>query len=370
MHILVTGGAGFIGSFLVDSLIKEGHQVRILDNIEPQVHGLGLPKYLNSQAEFFRGDVKNEEDVKKSLKDVDSIVHFGAMVGVGQSMYQIRRYVDTNIGGTAQLLDTLVNSEHNVKKLIVAASMSSYGEGSYNCESCGIVSPPLRSESQMKSNIWELNCPSCNKILKPIPTPESKTQDINSVYALTKKDQEEMVLNVGKTYGIPSVALRFFNVFGPRQSLSNPYTGVGAIFMSRIKNNNSPLIFEDGGQSRDFISVHDIVQANKLSLEKSSANYQVFNVGSGNQVSIKQVADKIIQIQNKSLVPQVTKQFRKGDVRHCFADISKIQSRLGFEPKVSFDEGMRELVKWSENETAEDKVDIATQELKARGLLD
>jgi len=368
--ILVTGGAGFIGSFLVGKLIEDGHEVRIFDNLEEQVHQGKTPDYLNERAEFIKGDVCNYEELKKAIEDVEVISHQAAMVGVGQSQYQPKRYVDVNIGGTANLLDILVNSEHDVKKLIISSSMSIYGEGAYQCESCGEVSPELRSEEQMSSHDWEVHCPTCEKILKPIPTTEEKKLQSNSIYAITKKNQEEMCLNIGKSYGIPAVALRYFNVFGPRQSLSNPYTGVVAIFLSRIKNNNPPLIFEDGLQSRDFISVHDIVDANLLAMESNSADYEYFNVGAGRQMTILQIAEILARLQNSDVRPEMVGKFRKGDVRHCFADISKIKSKLGFEPGVEFDQGLHELMEWSSGVEAEDNVEQATEELREKGLID
>ncbi|HZX44990.1 MAG TPA: NAD-dependent epimerase/dehydratase family protein [Candidatus Nanoarchaeia archaeon] len=367
--ILVTGGAGFIGSFIVDKLIEQGNDVRIFDSLEPQVHGDKMPDYLDPKAEFIRGDVNDAGALKDAVSDMDVVFHMAALVGVGQSMYQIKRYVEANTLGTSNLLDILVNSEHDVKKLVVASSMSTYGEGSYECENCGEVHPPLRPESQMQKNDWELHCPVCDKHCKPIPTKESKTQEVNSIYAITKKDQEDMVLNIGKTYGIPSVALRFFNVYGPRQSLSNPYTGVAAIFMSRIKNANPPIIFEDGNQSRDFISVHDIADANILAMKHQSADYEVFNVGTGNKISILEVAETISRLYKKSIMPKLAYKFRKGDVRHCFADISKIRDKIGFDPKVSFSAGMGELIDWAGSVDAVDRVDDATDELQKKGLL-
>ncbi len=368
--ILVTGGAGFIGSFIVDRLIEEGHDVRIFDNLEPQVHQGKTPGYLNEKAEFIKGDVSNYDELKKAVEDVDIIFHEAARVGVGQSQYQPKRYVDVNIGGTANLLDILVNSEHDVKKLIVASSMSIYGEGAYQCENCGDVSPSIRSDEQMSGQEWELHCPVCGEKIMPIPTTEEKKLQSNSIYAITKKDQEEMCLNIGKTYGIPSVALRYFNVFGPRQSLSNPYTGVVAIFLSRIKNNNPPLIFEDGLQSRDFISVHDIVSANILAMKSSAADYDYFNVGAGRQITILEIAEILAKLQNSDVKPRIIGKFRKGDVRHCFADISKIKSKLGFSPEVGFEDGIRELMEWSAGVEADDRVDEATDELRKKGLLD
>jgi len=367
-RILVTGGAGFIGSFIVDELVKEGHSVRIFDNIEPQVHTKGMPDYLNKDVEFIKGDILDYDKLKKAVSDIDIIFHQSAMVGVGQSMYQVKRYMDVNTGGTANLLDILVNAEHDVKKLLVASSMSTYGEGAYECDDCGIISPSLRPEAQMKSGDFEIHCPKCKKPCKPLPTPESKNQECNSIYAITKKDQEEMCLLTGKAYGIPSVALRYFNVYGPRQSLSNPYTGVAAIFMSRIKNNNPPIVFEDGNQSRDFVSVHDIAQANLLAMKSKAADYEVLNVGSGSQVTILQVAETIAKLYNSDVKPKITGQFRKGDVRHCFADISKIKDKLGYNSKVAFEQGMKELNEWSKTQEAVDESDKATQELRDKGL--
>lgn len=367
-RVLVTGGAGFIGSFIVDELLKKKHSVRIFDSLASQVHLGKMPDYLNKDAEFIKGDVTDYNSLKEALKDIDVVFHKAAVVGVGQSMYKIAHYVKDNTYGTAVLLDILANEEHNVKKLIVASSMSTYGEGAYKCEKCGIVSPQLREEEQMQKHQWELRCPQCKSQLKPIPTPESKSQDSNSIYALTKKEQEHMCLMVGKSYGIPTVALRYFNVYGPRQSLNNPYTGVAAIFISRIKNGHQPVIYEDGMQTRDFVSVHDVVQANMLAMENNAADYEVFNVGKGDTVTIKEVAQILARLYGKDINPDISLNFRKGDVRHCIADISKIKNKLEYSPKIKFEDGMKELMQWSAKQKATDKFDIATQELEKHGL--
>jgi len=367
--ILVTGGAGFIGSFLVDELVKQGHHVRIFDNLEPQVHQGGVPNYMNKNAEFIRGDVLDYAALKKATEDIEIIFHQAARVGVGQSMYLVKGYVGVNTLGTANLLDILVNTNNNVKKLVVASSMSTYGEGSYKCDDCSIVYPKLRAEQQLQKRDWEMRCPKCNKTVQPIPTKEEKTQDTTSVYAITKKDQEDMCLNIGRSYGIPTVALRYFNVYGPRQSLSNPYTGVAAIFQSRLKNNNPPVIYEDGLQTRDFVSVRDVVAANILSMKNSVADYEALNVGTGKPVNIKQIAELLAKLMKKKINPRITNQFRKGDIRHCFADISKIKNKLDFEPKVKFTDGIKELVKWSSGEAAADRFEQATQELKNKNLI-
>jgi dTDP-L-rhamnose 4-epimerase len=369
MKVLVTGGAGFIGSFIVDKLVSEGHEVRIFDNLDEQVHSGKKPDYLNKKAEFVKGDVTDYKKFSKVISDVDVVFHEAAAVGVGQSMYQVKHYVNVNTLGTANLLDILVNQKHDVKKVIVAASMSSYGEGAYSCENCGIVRPDLRPEEQMEAKDWEPKCPKCKSELKPIGTAENQRQICNSIYAITKKDQEDMLMNIGKTYGIPCVALRYFNVYGPRQSLSNPYTGVAAIFLSRIKNNNAPVVYEDGNQTRDFISVHDIADANIECMKNSNADYNVFNVGTGIPLKIKGIAETLAKLLDVDVKPLVTNKFRKGDIRHCYADISKIKSKLGWHPKVSFEEGMKELIEWSKKVKAEDKFQEAASQLKEKGLI-
>jgi len=370
MKILVTGGAGFIASFLVDELVKKGHSVRIFDSLDPQVHiGGRKPDYLNVNAEFIHGDVRDYDALKSATKDMEVVFHEAAAVGVGQSQYKIKHYVDVNTGGTANLLDILVNTKNKVKKLVVAASMSSYGEGYYNCKKCGRVTVELRTEEQMAKCDWELNCPHCKGKVTPMPTDETKPLASNSIYAITKKDQEEMCLNIGKAYKIPTVALRYFNAYGPRQSLSNPYTGVAAIFMSRIKNDNTPVVYEDGMQSRDFVSVHDIVSANILAMEKDEANYEMFNVGFGKPIAIKDIALVLAKLYGKDIKPEISNKFRQGDVRYCYSDITKIKTKLGFEPKVSFEDGMKELIAWARTAKAEDKFEEAAQELKKRGLV-
>jgi dTDP-L-rhamnose 4-epimerase len=369
MKILVTGGAGFIGSHLVDALVDRGHEVIIYDNFEPQVHKTE-PEYLNRNARLIRADVRDKDRLKNALMDAEIIFHHAAMVGVGQSMYQVEKYVDVNTFATAKLLDILVNEEHGVKKVIIASSMSIYGEGAYQCDECGMVYPALRSSEQLGERLWEMTCPDCGKEVKPVPTNETKPLLPTSIYAITKKDQEEMSLMVGRAYGIPTVALRYFNVYGPRQSLNNPYTGVCAIFSSRIKNKNPPLIFEDGLQSRDFVSVHDIVEANILAMQSSNANYEVFNVGTGKVINILEIAQTLVKLYNENLNLEITNKFRAGDIRHCFADISKIKNKLGYEPRIDFVEGMDELVEWGKKEEAMDTFEIAHEELKLRRLVE
>lgn len=367
MMILVTGGAGFIGSFIVDELVKRGHDVMVFDNLDSQVHpNSKLPEYFNKKARFIEGDVRDYDILKKAVLDTDIIFHEASSIGVGQSQYEIKKYIDVNIGGIANLLNILVNEKHRVKKLLVAASMSSYGEGKYECNRCGIVRPELRTEDSVD---WEPKCQNCKDNIKPVPTDEDARQNCNSIYALTKKTQEDMCLMIGKTYGIPTVSLRYFNVYGPRQSLSNPYTGVAAIFMSRIKNNHRPVIYEDGLQTRDFISVHDVVMANIMAMESPEADYKIFNVGTGKPLTIRSIAETLAKLYGKDIKPDITNKFRKGDVRHCYADISNIKKSIGWEPKVSFEDGMRELIEWSKTAEAVDKFEEAVAELKEKGLV-
>ena len=372
-RVLITGGAGFIGSHLCDTLIEKGYKVTVFDSLDRQVHPGGkIPDYLNKKANFVKGDVRNYNKFKDVLVSNDYIFHFAASVGVGQSQYKISKYVDTNISGTANLLDILVNARHKIKKVIIAASMSSYGEGMSKCERCGIFKPELRniSENEIKeSEFWEIKCPECENLAVPIPTDEISPLKANSIYAITKKEQEEMSMLIGKTYGIPVVSLRFFNVFGPRQSLSNPYTGVTAIFLSRIKNNNPPVIFEDGLQTRDFIWVGDVVKANILAMESEKANYEIFNVGSGKPVSILEIAKLLIELSGKSIEPVVTYKFRKGDVRHCFADSKKIRRLLGFKIDISLEKGLAMLLNWGKQVEARDGFEKALTELKGKKLV-
>ncbi len=369
-NILVTGGAGFIGSHIVDALIEQGHQVRVFDELVPQVHGENAvrPAYLHPEAEFIKGDVCDRDALRRALQDIEIVFHEAAEVGVGQSMYEIERYVRANTYGTSILLDLLVNEKHSVRKLIVASSMSIYGEGAYHCAGCGPVFPQLRSPEQLAAQDWEMRCPHCGSTVEPKATSENKPLHPTSIYAISKMDQELMCLNVGLAYKLPTVALRYFNTYGPRQALSNPYTGVAAIFSSRLLNSNSPLIFEDGLQSRDFIHVSDIVQANLLVMENEAADFQVFNVGTGRRLTILDVAHTLAHGLNLEIAPEIVGQFRAGDIRHCYADISKARDLLGFEPRVRFEDGRADLVNWVRQQESVDLVEQARAELDTRGL--
>jgi len=371
-HVLVTGGAGYIGSHLVDSLVARDYRVTVLDNLEPQVHRSGTwPSYANPDVEYVRGDVRDRGVFEPLVLATDAVVHFGAAVSVGQSMYQVDRYVDVNTRGTALLLDILVNAKHKVQKVLVASSIGVYGEGAYRCTDHGAVAPTIRSAEQLAAHDWEQRCPICREHVVSVPTPEDKALYRDNIYSMTKYHQEEMVLLIGKTYGIPAVAPRFFNVYGPRQSLSNPYAGVAAIWLSRLLNDKQPVVFEDGGQLRDFVSIHDVVDCLVLMLETSGADFLPVNVGSGDTVTILDIARLLNRILGKSIEPQVTRQGRLFDIRHNTADITRARTALGFAPKVSLEQGFSELVEWARTtpDVAVDFFDKALDELKEKGLL-
>ena len=366
-HVLITGGAGFIGAHLAGRLLAEGHRVRVLDSLLPQVHGDagGRPEYLTDEAELVVGDVRDPEVVRKALHGIDRVVHLTARVGVGQSMYEIVDYTSVNGVGTAVLLQELL--DHPVEKLVVASSMSVYGEGLY-VRADGTPCPPVdRTRADLQAGRWEPVGPE-GEALTPVATPETKVPSLSSVYALSKYDQERLCLLFGDAYQVPTVALRFFNVYGPYQALSNPYTGVLAIFASRLLNDRSPLIFEDGEQRRDFVSVHDVARACSLALGSDRAAGQVLNVGSGESITVNEIGARLGRILGKEIEPQVTGKYRVGDIRHCFADISRAAEVLGYRPEVAMDDGMSELASWLEGQVAVDSVDAATSELAARGL--
>ena len=369
-RVLVTGGAGFVGSHLVDALLARGDAVRILDNLDPQVHGPArrVPAWVPAEAELMVGDVRDAEAVRRSLRGVDTVYHLAAAVGVAQSMYQVADYTAVNTQGTANLLQALVDHRGEVERLVVASSMSIYGEGRYTRPDGREPRVSARSPEQLRRHEWEL-ADVDGVELTPAATDEAKPLDATSIYALTKADQEKMVLLIGGAYGIPSVALRFFNIYGPRQALSNPYTGVAAIFSSRLLNGQAPLIFEDGGQRRDFVSVHDIVAALLLAAGEDAAVGKAFNVGSGQPVSVREVAETLARVLGREIEPEVTGKYRVGDIRNCWADISLAREVLGYEPAVSFERGMEELVGWlQEQERPESAVEAHAAELAARGL--
>lgn len=367
-RILITGGAGFIGSHLADALLQRGDHVRVLDNLYPQVHGddAERPEYLDPDVELVVGDVRDPEALREALKGIDAVYHLASVVGVGQSMYAIAEYTSINNLGTAVLLEALI--QQPVEALVVASSVSIYGEGLYRNAAGATFNPSNRTAEQLRMGDWEVYAENGEPLI-PVLTPETKSPDLASVYALSKFDQERMCLMIGQAYHIPTVALRFFNVYGTRQALSNPYTGVLAIFASRLLNNNAPLIFEDGCQQRDFVHIYDIVQGLLLALERPEAAGGVFNIASGNQYTIIQLAEKMASVLGKEhLRPEITGKYRVGDIRHCFADIARARQVLGYQPRVSLETGMVELANWLEGQVAYDRVHEMTAQLSARGL--
>ncbi|MGN6228308.1 MAG: NAD-dependent epimerase/dehydratase family protein [Dyella sp.] len=365
--VLITGGAGFIGSHLADQLLEQGHHVRILDCLTAQVHGEARdrPAYLSPSVELIRGDIRDPAVVNRAIAGVHGVYHLAASVGVGQSMYQIADYTSVNNLGTAVLMEAL--SAHPVERLVVASSMSIYGEGLYRDADGQQVPGRRRSRAQLAQAQWELH-DDAGRPLEPIATHEDKLPDLSSVYALSKFDQERLCLLVGEAYGIPTTALRFFNVYGPRQALSNPYTGVLAIFASRLLNGNQPAIFEDGQQRRDFVNVHDVARACRLAYDSTAAAGQVFNIGSGHAYSIAEIAERIGRAMEMEVSPEITGRYRVGDIRHCFADIGRATEVLGFTPQVAIEDGLVELADWLPTAAAVDHTQEATQELRRRGL--
>jgi dTDP-L-rhamnose 4-epimerase len=367
-HVLITGGAGFIGSHLADELLRHGYRVKVLDALDAQVHGDAArrPDYLDPEVELIVGDVGDKQSVLKALQGVDAVYHFAAAVGVGQSMYEVAHYTRVNNLATAVLLEALIAQP--VERLVLASSMSLYGEGLYRNRGGEVRIAGDRSLAQLRLGDWECR-DADGSALQPVATPETKPPALASVYALSKFDQERMCLMIGRAYKLPVVALRFFNAYGPRQALSNPYTGVLAIFAARLLNDRPPKVFEDGLQQRDFVSVYDVAQACRLALETQAAAGEVFNVGSGQPQTVRDVALRLARVLGKEqLAPEIVGKYRVGDIRHCFADIGKAQQVLGYQPRVTLDAGMAELAAWLESQAAVDRVAQASAELSERGL--
>jgi dTDP-L-rhamnose 4-epimerase len=367
MTVLVTGGAGFIGSHLVARLLERGDDVVVLDSVEAQVHDTGTPE-LPADVRLLRGNVGDAALVDEALDGVDAIVHLAAAVGVGQSMYEIARYVRENTLATAIFLERLIDRPQRPERLVVASSMSIYGEGEYVCEEHGVVAPAPRPEERLLARQWEAPCPLCGLEMSPIGTRETKPLIPTSIYAVTKRDHEEMCLVTGNAYGIPTVALRFFNVYGPGQALSNPYTGVAAIFASRLLNGRPPVIFEDGLQSRDFIHVSDIATGILLALESEAAVGQAVNLGTGGPSTVRAIAEVLANGLDVDIEPELNGRYRAGDIRHCYADPGRARELLGFESTIALKDGMLDLVEWLADQKAVDRVDVAAMELVARGL--
>ncbi|MDX4067807.1 SDR family NAD(P)-dependent oxidoreductase [Aliarcobacter skirrowii] len=369
--VLITGGAGFIGSNLSLKLIEKGYEVTVLDNLSPQIHSEYSPLYesIKDKVNFIKGTVLSYDDWKKALDGVDVVVHLAAETGTGQSMYEIEKYTDVNIKGTSIFLDILANEKHSVKKMIIASSRSIYGEGKYDCPKCGIVYPNERKDEDMAKGDFAVKCPYCGMDAKLLATDETSKIHPSSIYGITKQVQEQMFLVMGKSLSIPAVAFRYQNVYGVGQSLSNPYTGILSIFSTRIKNGNDINIFEDGKESRDFVYVDDVVEATILGIEKDEANYEVFNVGLGEAIDVNTVASTLTRAYNSNSKITISGNYRLGDIRDNYADLKKIKSKLGFEPKISFEEGIKRFTAWvNAQEVVEDKYEKSIEEMKEKGL--
>jgi len=367
--VLVTGGAGFVGSHLVDALLDRGERVRVLDNLDPLAHPGGVPSHLHAEAELLQGDLRDRSTVERALGGVDRVFHLGGVVGNGESMVNVRRAVDHNAGGTATLLEAVIERRQSVRRLVAASSMVVYGEGSYSCPEHGLIHPPPRPPEQMQSREWEPRCLHCGEPASPVPTAEDAPLRPTSVYGITKRDQEELVLVLGRAYGIETVALRYLNVYGPRQALANPYTGVAAIFAARVLNAKPPLVFEDGRQLRDLVHVSDVVGATIAAMAAPRAPGQAINVAGGARVEILELAHEIARALGSGIAPEVTGRYRAGDIRHCFADVSRARELLGFEARTSLKEGLPELAKWVAANRVADRGDEALADLRARGLV-
>ena len=374
-NILITGGAGFIGSNLSLKFIELGHNVTVLDNLSPQVHGRessnsALFKSIEGKVRFIKGCVTSKCDWESALIGVDTVIHLAAETGTGQSMYQIQRYSNVNIGGTSILLDLLSNGDFQVEKLVIASSRSIYGEGKYHCKEHGIVYPLSRVFADLDNGTFDVKCPLCNSQVVDLPTDELSAIQPESHYAITKHTQEQMVMLIGKSLGISSVSLRFQNVYGPGQSLSNPYTGILSIFSTIIRNGNNINVFEDGEESRDFVYISDVVDSIILASLKNDASNQIFNVGSGVKTSVIEVANMLVKAYNSASTVNITGEYRIGDIRHNYADLDKIKNTLGFKPKVDFNQGITEFVRWVKSQDiAEDKSCDSLLEMKERGLM-
>ena len=370
-NILITGGAGFIGSNLALKLIEKGYKVTVLDNLSPQIHTSNSPLYnsIKDKVRFIKGTVLSYDDWKNALEEIDVVVHLAAETGTGQSMYEIEKYTDVNIKGTSIFLDILANEKHSVKKMIVASSRAIYGEGKYECSSCGIVYPNERKDEDRSKGDFTVKCPTCNAHAKLLATDENSKIHPSSIYGITKQVQEQMFMVMGKTLNIPALAFRYQNVYGAGQSLSNPYTGILSIFSTRIKNGNDINIFEDGKESRDFVYIDDVVDATILGIEKDEANYEVFNVGLGLAIDVNKVASTLVKEYKSNSKISISGNYRLGDIKDNYADLTKIQTKLGFKPKVSFEEGIKRFTKWvNAQEVVEDQYEKSINEMKEKGL--
>ena len=367
--VLVTGGAGFIGSHLVDALLTAGHAVRVLDSLDPQAHEGGRARFLSADAELVAGDLRDPGAVGRALQGVEVVLHQGGMVGNGQSMYEIRRYVDVNAGGTAVLLEEVLRRRDTVRRVVTASSMVVYGEGAYRCAEHGVVACGLRRRADLDARRWENRCPHCGAAVDPVPTPEDHPLQPTSPYAVSKRDCEELTLTTGHAHGLETVALRYLNVFGPRQALSNPYTGVAAIFCTRLLGGRPPLVFEDGEQRRDLVHVSDVVRANVLALDAPRAVGHAINVGTGVSLTVRELAVTLATELGCGLEPEITGRFRAGDIRHCVADVRRARDLLGFEARADRAASLRDLAAWVAEESPIDRTVAAVAALQERGLI-
>ena len=372
-NILITGGAGFIGSRLCEKLFDQGNNITVLDNLSEQIHGNGesfLFNKIKDKCTFIKGDVRDKNDWAHAIKNQEIIIHLAAETGTGQSMYEVEKYTNVNVIGTSHMLEILASSNHNVKKIIVASSRSIYGEGKYNCKTHGVQYPSRRKEEDMKKGEFNPKCSMCKSSLNVLPTDEQSKIHPSSIYGINKQQQEQMVMLMGESLSIPSVAFRYQNVYGPGQSLSNPYTGILSIFSTRILNGNDLDIYEDGEETRDFVYIEDAVDATILGIEKEEANGNIFNVGSGVSTSVLDVANTLKRLYNSEINITISGKFRLGDIRHNFADLSKLKDILGFTPKYNFERGITEFVNWVKTqEVMEDKYEKSIQQLKNKGLI-
>ncbi len=373
-NILITGGAGFIGSNLALQLISKGYNITVLDNLSPQIHGenpeFSSPLYtsIKDKVKFIKGTVTSKNDWTTALEEQDAIVHYAAETGTGQSMYEIQKYVDVNINGTAIMLDLLANTKHQVKKIVIASSRSIYGEGKYINERGESVYPKHRTSDYMDKGDFEVKYPNSKKLTLAATDEDSKIHP-SSVYGITKQNQEQMIMTVCPTLGIAPVAFRYQNVYGPGQSLKNPYTGILSIFSTQIKNNNGINIFEDGKETRDFVYIDDVVAATILGIEKEEANNEVFNVGTGVATDVITVANSLIKNYGVDVPVKISGNYRLGDIRHNYADLTKITNKLGFKPKFTFEEGLKQFTNWvNTQEVEKDNYAKAIEEMKAKGL--
>jgi dTDP-L-rhamnose 4-epimerase len=368
--VLVTGGAGFVGSHLVDALLARGERVRVLDNLDPLAHPTGArPAHLDPAAELRVADLRDREAVDDALDGCDRVFHLGGIVGNGESMIHVRKAIDANAGGTATLLESVIERRDRIARVVVASSMVVYGEGSYECPNHGVLSPPLRPVEQLRERRWEPECPACGAELEPVAIEEDRALRPVSVYGIGKRDTEELALVLGGAYGFEAVALRYLNIYGPRQALSNPYTGVAAIFSARLLNGRRPLVFEDGRQIRDLVHISDVVDATLAAMEAPQAPGHAINVATGRRIEIGELASRLCGLIAPELEPELTGEYRTGDLRHCFASTERAEQVLGFRAKARIEDALPELAEWVAGQTVSERGDEALAELRARGLV-